>query len=148
MGLLAAADGGLVIADVSNPAKPLLVSQVRLDALTCFSDCYGPAAISVAIHDGLAYVGSANTVYERVFGFDYRTPTHPRLLSTASYGDSVNQGVLSFAFYQAEMFVGGRQIDITQPRNVIHLYYPGFPDGSGSLSFDAVRNSAISAHPR
>jgi hypothetical protein len=116
--------------------------------LTCFIDCYGPAAISVAIHDGMAYLGSANTVYERVFGFDYRTPTHPRLVSTASYGDSVNQGLLNFAFYQAEMFVGGRQIDISQARNVINLYYPGFPGGSGSLTFASVRNATVTTHPK
>jgi hypothetical protein len=148
LALLAAADGGLVIADVSNPAKPLLVSQVRLDTLTCFSDCYGPAGISVAIHDGLAYLGTANTVYERALAFDYRTPTHPRLVSTASYGGAVDQGLLSFAFYQAEMFVAGRQIDVTQPRNVINLYYPRFLGGSGSLSLVAVRNAALSAHPK
>jgi hypothetical protein len=148
LALLAAADGGLVIADLTNPAKPLLVSQVRLDALTCFSDCYGPAGISVAIHDGLAYLGTANTVYERVLGFDYRTPTHPRLVSTAAYGDAVDQGLLSFAFSQAEMFVAGRQIDVSQPRNVINLYYPGFPGGSGSLNLAAVQKAAISAHPK
>jgi hypothetical protein len=148
LALLAAADGGLVIADVSNPAKPLLVSQQRLDTLTCFSDCYGPAGISVAIHDGLAYLGTANTVYERALAFDYRTPTHPRLVSTASYGGAVDQGLLSFAFYQAEMFIAGLQIDVSQPRNVINLYYPGFPSGSGSLSLAAVQKAALSAHPK
>jgi hypothetical protein len=150
--LLAAADGGLVIADVSNPAAPLLVSQVRLDALNCFSDCYGPAAVSVGVHDGLAYVGSVNTVYARVFGFDYRTPTHPRLVSLASYGNSVDQAVLNFGFYQSDMFVGAgladRQTDVFQPRNVINLYYPGFSGGSGSLSIGAVQKVALSAHPK
>jgi hypothetical protein len=156
LALLAAADGGLVIADVSAPAKPLLVSQVRLDALNCFSDCYGPAAVAVAIHGGLAYVGSANTVYARVFGFDYRTAAHPRLVSMASYGDAVKKpAVLNFGFYQSEMFVGGsllavadRQTDVSQPRNVINLYYPGFQGGSGSLSLGAVRHSALSVHPK
>lgn len=152
LALVAAADGGLVIADVSNPAAPLLVSQVRLDALNCFSDCYGPAAVSVAVHDGLAYVGSVNTVYARVFGFDYRTPTHPRLVSLASYGNSVDQAVLNFGFYQSDMFVGAgladRQTDVSQPRNVINLYYPGFSGGSGSLSLSAVQKAAISAHPK
>jgi len=155
LALLAAADGGLVIADISNPAKPLLVSQVRLDALNCFNDCYGPVAVSVSVHDGLAYVGSANTVYARVFGFDYRTAAHPRLVSTASYGDAVDQSVLNFAFYQSEMFVGGsllavanRRADISQPRNVINLYYPGFPGGSGSLSLSGVRSVFTYAHPK
>jgi hypothetical protein len=150
LALLAAADGGLVIADITNPATPLLVSQVRLDALNCFSNCYGPAAVSVAFHGGLAYVGSVNTVYARVFGFDYRTATHPRLVSMASYGDSVDQAVLNFGFYQSEMFVGGslltvadRQTDISQPRNVINLYYPGFPSGSGSFSSIAAPNRPL-----
>jgi len=151
LALLAAADGGLVIADVSNPVAPHLVSQVRLDALNCFLECYGPAAVSVAIHDGLAYVGSANA-FARVFGFDYRTTAHPRLVSLATYGTAVDQAVLNFGFYQSNMSVGVSlappQTDISQPRNVINLYYPGFLSGSGSLSLVAVRNAALFAHPK
>src|SRR5260370_40034174 len=123
LALLAAADGGLVIADVSNPVTPHLVSQVRLDALNCFLECYGPAAVSVAIHDGLAYVGSANA-FARVFGFDYGTTSHPRLVSLATYGTAVDQAVLNFGFYQSNMSVGVSlappQTDISQPRNVIN----------------------------
>lgn len=150
LALLAAAEGGLVIADVSNPATPLLVSQVRLDTLDCFGQCYDPGAVSVTISGGLAYVGSTNTTYARVFGFDYRTPAYPRFVSTTSYGNTLDQAVLDFAFYQKEMFVGGVlygeadvQADVTQPRNVINLYYPGYPSGSGALNLAAVRKAAI-----
>jgi hypothetical protein len=153
--LLAAADGGLVIANMSNPAAPLLVSQVPLDALSCFTACYDPGAVSVAINGGLAYVGSTNTVYTEVFGFDYRTPAHPRMVSLASYGSAVDQSVLNFAFYNAEMFVGGnlfavadQEADVSQPRNVINLYYPGYPGGSGSLSPSAVRKSTVRFLPK
>lgn len=150
LALLAAAEGGLVVADMSNPATPLLVSQVRLDALSCFSVCYDPLAVSVAINGGLAYLGSTNTTYARVFGFDYQTPAHPRFVSTTSYGNALDQAVLDFAFYQTEMFVGGDlygeadfEADVTQPRNVINLYYPGYPSGSGALNLATARKAAL-----
>jgi hypothetical protein len=155
LALLAVTDGGLVIADITNPAAPVLVGQANISTLSCFVDCLNPAAVSVAIHGGLAYVGSVGTTYGEVFGFDYRSTAHPRLVSLMSYGDALDEAVLNFAFYQSEMFVGGslfaaidRRGDISQPRNVINLYYPGFPGGSGSLSFGAVRKAAIFAHPK
>ena len=152
--LLAAGDGGLVIADLSNPAAPLLVSQVPLDALSCFSVCNDLGAVSVAINGGLVYLGSTNTAGE-VFGFDYRTPAHPRMVSIAGYGSALDQSVLNFAFYKAEMFVGGnlftvadRQADVSQPRNVINLYYPGYPGGSGALNLAVARKAALSFQPQ
>jgi hypothetical protein len=74
------------------------------------------------------------------------------LVSLASYGNSVDQAVLNFGFYESDMFVGAgladRQTDVSQSRNVINLYYPGFSGGSGSLSLAAVQKAAISAHPK
>jgi hypothetical protein len=144
LALLAAADGGLIIADITNPAAPSLVGQVRVDSLGCFIDCLNPAALSVTIHGGLAYVGSVGVGYGEVFGFDYRTPAHPRLVSLMSYGGALDEVVLNFAFYQSEMFAGGslfavadRRADISQPRNVINLYYPSFAGGSGLFAASA-----------
>jgi hypothetical protein len=155
LALLAAADGGLVIADISNPAAPTPVSQVPINTLSCFADCLNPAATSVSVRGGIVYLGSSGTAYGGVFGFDYRIPAHPRLVSLMSYGDALDAAVLNFAFYRSEMFVGGslftvadRQSDVSQPRNVINLYYPGFPGGSGSFSHAVVTKGAIFIHPK
>jgi len=79
----------------------------------------------VAVHSGLAYVGSVGTTYAEVFGFDHRSPASPRLVSLMNYGDALDEAVVSFAFFQSEMFAGGslfaaidRRSDISQPRNV------------------------------
>jgi hypothetical protein len=150
LALLAATDGGLVIADITNPAAPAFVGQVRINTLSCFLDCLNPAALSVAIHGGLVYVGSVGTTYAEVFGFDYRSPASPRLVSLMSYGDALDEAVLNFAFSQSEMFAGGslfaaidRRTHISQPRNVINLYYPSFSAGSGLLSASTLAKRAI-----
>jgi hypothetical protein len=137
---LAAAESGLVILDITNPAAPVTLSQTPIDALTCFAACMNPAASAVGVYGGLLYVGSVGTAYGTVFGFDARVPSHPRLLSMQPYGGALDEEVLNFAFYRSRMFVGGdltavadRQSDITQPRNVINLYYPDFLHGSGAF---------------
>lgn len=125
-----------------------------MDTLSCFSDWLNPAAVSVGIDGGLVYVGSVGTTYGEVFGFDYRTHAHPRLVSLMSYSGALDEAVLNFAFYQSEMFVGGnlfavadRRSDISRPRNVINLFFPGFPGGAGSVSRAAATTSAVSTHP-
>ena len=62
----------------------------------------------------------------RVFGFDYRQPAHPRLVSEASYGDAIAESVFAMAFSNSDMFIAGDlfsdrvfHVDITQPRNFI-----------------------------
>jgi hypothetical protein len=139
---LAAAESGLVILDITNPAAPVTLSQTLIDALTCFVDCSNPAATAVGVYGGVVYVGSFGTIGAKVFGFDTRVPSHPRLVSMRSYSIALLDEVLAFAFYQSKIFVGGdlfeyvadRQADITQPRNVINLYYPDFVNGSGTFS--------------
>ena len=136
-------------------SAPVLVSQIHMDTFSCFSDCLNPAAVSVGIAGGLVYVGSVGTTYGEVFGFDYRTRAHTRLVSLMSYGGALDETVLNFAFYQSEMFVGGnlfavadRRSDISQPRNVINLFFPGFPGGAGSVSRAAATKSAVFTHPK
>jgi hypothetical protein len=140
LALIAATDGGLIVADLKNPAAPTLLGQARIDSLSCFFDCLNPAALSVSIYGGIAYVGTTGTAYAEVFGFDYRLPANPRLVSLMTYGGALDDAVLDFAFYQSEMFSGGTLFalaDISQPRNTINLFYPGFPSGSGMPSANA-----------
>jgi hypothetical protein len=128
--LLAAADGGLVIANMANPSAPTLAGQVPLDTLACFSDTSNgaPGLVSISRNNGIAYVGSTN-MFGAVFGFDYRQPQHPRLVSAASYGDAILETISVFAFSGPNALVAlGDKIfeaDITQPRNFIrHMCLP------------------------
>ena len=146
LAFLAAAESGLVILDVTNPAAPVTLSQVPLDVLSCFAGCQNPAATSVAVYGGLLYLGSVGAGAGSVFGFDYKVPSHPRLVSLQPFGGELDEAVFNFAFYKTNMFVGTdlfavvSQADITQPRNVINLYYPDFTNGSGSFT-SAARGS-------
>jgi len=157
--LVAATDGGLVIVDLSTPSKPNLVSQINLSTVACMNACDvsagPPAAVSIGVNNGIAYVGGVGTIYGMVFGFDYRVPAYPRLVSSMGYGGALDEEVLNFGFYQTQMFVGGfigavaaRQVDISQPRNVINLYYPGFSSGSGQLKIRGGGPRATSFHPK
>jgi len=133
--LLAAADGGFVVADMTNPAAPVLTGQVPLDTLSCFADIDpadgSPGLISISLNDGIAYLGSAN-LYGRVFGFDYRQPAHPRVVSAAFYGNAILESVFAFAFSGSNVFAAGDlfddqvfEADVTQPRNFIrHMCLP------------------------
>lgn len=141
LALLAATDGGFAIADIGNPAAPVLVGQVPLAELACFSDLDpadgAPGLISISVNNGIAYLGTTN-MFGRVFGFDYRQPTHPRLVSTAFYGDAILEFVSVFAFSGSNMFIAFGDVildvDITQPRNFIrHMcFLPPFGSNAGA----------------
>jgi hypothetical protein len=137
--LLAAADGGFVIANMANPAAPGLVGQVPLGTLTCFSDTLNgaPGLVSISLNNGIAYVGSTN-MFGAVFGFDYRQPAHPRVVSAASYGNAILETVSVIAFSAPNMFVArGDKVfeaDITQPRNFIRQMCLPPPFGSSAVS--------------
>jgi hypothetical protein len=142
LALLAAADGGLLILDMTSPSAPVVISQTNIGALSCTYLCdpsYVPAALSIGVNGGIVYVGTVNTMYGLVYGFDYRVPAHPRLVSAMGYGGALTDAILNFGFSQSQMYVGGsfpggtyQQIDISQPRNTINLFYPGFSNGSGA----------------
>jgi hypothetical protein len=135
LALLAAADGGFVIADITNPAAPVLAGQVPLAALDCFAALDSvdgaPGLVSISLNNGIAYLGAAN-MYGRVFGFDYRQPAHPRVVSSAIYGNAILESVLVFASSGSNLFVAGDmfyddvfEADITHPRNFIrHMCFP------------------------
>lgn len=166
LALLASTDGGLVIATMTNPASPTLAGQFPLEALSCFAALDAadgaPGLISISLNGGIAYLGSAN-MYGRVFGFDYRQPAHPRVISAGFYGNAILESVFAFAFSGSSILVAGDlfddqvfRADITQPRNFIrHMCYPppfgsnagtAFPEVKRSLSVPGTWNSK--AHPR
>ena len=154
LALLAAADGGFIIANMANPSAPALAGQFPLDSLSCFADLDptdgAPGLISISLNNGIAYVGSTN-MYGRVFGFDYRQPAHPRLVSAALYGDQILESVSVFAFSGSNMFVGvGDKVldaDIMQPRNFIrHMCLPPPFGSNAGMAFPEVkRTSSVSS---
>lgn len=144
LALLAATDGGFVIADLTNPSAPVLAGQVPLAVLTCFADLDPvdgpPGLISISVNNGIAYLGGAN-MFGRVFGFDYRQTSHPRLVSEASYGDAILESVFAMAFSGSSMFVAGDlfsdrvfRADITQPRNFIREMCLPPPFGANAVT--------------
>jgi hypothetical protein len=155
--LLAAADGGFVVANMANPAAPVLLGQVPLAELDCFEDLdpsYPPALVSVSINNGIAYVGSF-AMSGRVFGFDYRQPTYPRLVSASSYGGVIDESVLTFAFVGSNLYVAGDftqngtdsvfVADITQPRNFIRQMCSPPPFGPNAGTASAMVKQSPSA---
>jgi hypothetical protein len=146
LALLAAADGGFVVADITNPAAPVLGGQFPLAPLTCFSDLppaednYPLGLVSVSLSNGIVYLG-ASGLYGEVFGFDYTTPSRPRLVSVADYGNAIEEAVYSLSSFQSNLFVGGDmfydrvyQAGITQPRNFIRHMCPPPPFGSNAVA--------------
>lgn len=147
LALLAATDGGFVIANVTDPSAPFLAGQYPLSALACYADLAAglPGIVSISSKGGIAYAGTANLNAE-VYGLDYTNPAHPRLVSVADYANILDNVVLSFAFDQSDLFVGGdlyydevRRADISQPRNFIrHMCLPPAFSGSALSPFPEV----------
>jgi hypothetical protein len=86
-------------------------------------------------------------MYGVVFGFDYRQPAHPRLVSAAFYGNAIVESVLAFAFSGSQIFVAGDmsydlayEADITQPRNFIrHMCSPPPFGTSAGVNFPELQ---------
>ena len=159
--LLAADALGLVIADISNPSRLTQISQTTLESYNPFPDRTdeGPRgiALSVAVQDGIAYVGTGNSLGV-VFGFDYSVPANPRLISMTPYGEFIDSLVTGFAFVGNDLYVVGglgeftvmAQADNSNPRNAINLCYPPLALRSSTFaSARGRRNSKASfQHPK
>jgi hypothetical protein len=140
LALLAVLEKGLVIVDVSIPSNPQIVSQTGLDSYYPFSpglSLLQNRASAIAALGKIAFVGAfnfdpsdpPNNGNGMVYGFDYRQPQHPRLVSLAAYANVVSGGITSLYTTGTSLFVAGEsvgliQADISQPRNTINLFYP------------------------
>lgn len=137
--LLAALETGLVIVDLSNPLQPQILSETALDSDdpfdAGFSDFQNRAAM-VARQNQIVFVGVNNFGPDPedsngnggVYGFDYRQPQHPRLISSSVLATGLNGEVTSLFVLDSSLFVSGDltglvRLDIANPRNTINLYY-------------------------
>ena len=135
LAFLAADSAGLVIADISNLWQPKQISQTTLESWNPFPYFLdeGPRslALSVAVQNGLVYVGTANSL-GLVFAFDYAQPIRPRLVSMNAFGEFIDTLVSGFSFLGNDLYAFGGlgvdddivQSDNSAPRNTIDLYYP------------------------
>jgi len=150
LALLATADQGLVIADVTNPAQPVQVGQGIVPA-------YGGIPAS-AMADGItllnkvAYVGTWQDA-GFLYGFDYSTAAHPRLVSVMPEGGQICDFVLTLQSSGTDLFDGGVleafpfvDIDITRADNVIN-YYPMFASAISSAQGNPCDDAARAAQP-
>jgi hypothetical protein len=114
-----ATPAGLATVDVADPDAPNVLARVALQGIYPYGDRYEPGtACSVAIHRGIAYVG---TLYANgmVHGFDVRDPAWPRLVSLSAHSSVIMASVPALAFHDRWGFVGGVVVDAAQPRNIV-----------------------------
>ena len=117
---LAATELGLATVDLSDPAHPVPLAMQRMPATDPYRWVNFPmASFSVALHQGIAWVGSVWAV----FGFDVRVPAHPRLVARAGTGGNVFalafDGARTFAMGALLFGRGMLELDTSQPRNVL-----------------------------
>jgi hypothetical protein len=123
--LVAAADQGLAIVDITNPSSPVVVSTTPLNMPQIFGGRPAPVlAVTVEARSSIAYLGAFQN-NATLFGFDYRQPAHPRLVSLASFGTGTDESLISLRAGGNSLFVGGDmavffQTDLSQPGNVIN----------------------------
>jgi hypothetical protein len=137
--LLAALESGLVVVDLSNPSIPKIVSETQLDSDDPFEaglSGFRSRAVTVSVSDKIAFLGINNmdpngldNGFGSVYGFDYSRPSNPRLVSSARFTPAENGTVNSVLvagtnLYASGFAVGILQVDISNARNLIDLYYP------------------------
>jgi hypothetical protein len=163
--LLAAREYGLVILDITNPAAPFLLGKAGVDMPDPFSayPLMYNKAFAIAVKNKIAWIGihnlddsdTPNEGGSEVLGFDYRDPSHPRLVSRNSYGPSYTF-VWTLANSPAGLicgcFVSLLALDTTQPLNAIgsfELPEPlRFSQKAGSISPSLSAHPAASSAPR
>lgn len=140
LAILASLETGMVIVDLTNPTSPSVVSTTPLDLnnpfQSFFSSFQNRAAV-VALQNKIAFVGvdnfdpsdDPNNGNGAVYGFDYRQPQHPRLVSLSAHaygtaGQITSLLITGTSMYASGQYVGLIQLNIGQPRNSINQYYP------------------------
>jgi hypothetical protein len=134
--LLAADALGLVIIDISNPGQVKQLSATTLppsNPFPSYATIGSPTlAVSVAIQNGLAYIGTAVTptgaddgALDALSAFDFGTPTSPRLVA---FRRQLTDGITVITPSANNLLLadGGlvTEFDNSLPRNSIEIYAP------------------------
>lgn len=139
LALLAAREYGLVILDIGNPALPAVVGKASVDTTNPFVSSYlmYNKAFAISVVNKIAYIGINNFDSTEIsqngstgiFGFDYRDPHHPRLVSRNSFGN-IDTFVWTLANSPVGLICGCSSsllaLDTSQPFNSIGSF--GLPD--------------------
>jgi hypothetical protein len=142
---------GLAILDISNPSKPVLLSTTSLSRIDPFYyDNPVNQALSVAVNNGLIYVGTIND-NGIVFGLDCKNLASPRIVSIYAYGDFISTWIGAMLFSGTDIFVGGSlgfaypltQADISQPFDSINQVFP--PLALQSIPLNQAQHSLAKA---
>ncbi len=151
LALLATADQGMVIVDVTNPAQPAQVGQAIVPA-------YGFTTASatvdgITLNNKVAYVGTWADG-GNIYGYDYSTPAHPRMVSIMPEGAVICDFVLTLQNDGTDLFDGGAldgapvvDIDLSHPRNVIN-FYPIFAKWISNAASNPCSDSSAAARSR
>lgn len=136
LALLAAWEGGLVIVDLTNPSQPVVTGQSTLGTDEPYAISVPlNKAYSIAVINKIAYIGVNNfDPYENngqasIYGFDYTSPAHPRLVSMGAEDyEFIDDGILSLRAIGTKLFAGVEdplsiELDAGQPRNTINLSF-------------------------
>jgi len=138
LALLAAWEAGIVIVDCTDPVHPVVTGRAKLDTIDPFKTVTAELlnhAAAITLSGGIAYIGVDNfdpnsppsNGNATIYGFDYRQPNEPRLVSLSASGTVVRNGIITIAANASSLFAGGDiaifQMDITNPRNTINLFY-------------------------
>lgn len=158
--LLAADALGLVIVDISNPAQVRQLSVTPLPPFNQFpaSGTIGSStlAVSLAIQNGLAYVGTAVTpvgaddgAVDALATFDFGTPTSPRLVGFQRQL-TFNITVITPSANNLFLADGGllTEFDNSLPRNSIEIYPPPAALAQSIAAQSARGQSTAYLHPK
>jgi len=115
-----ATSNGLAIVDVSDPAHPSVRAELCPPDWYPFSG-YRP---SCGVQRVVANADLVWTFGSYLAAWDLRDPSRPRLVSLASFNHGGDVAVESPYAYLAQPIGTVLRVDISRPRNVIHLLYP------------------------
>lgn len=133
---LVAAQDGLLIVDLNNPANPQLLSKTTLNNDQGFAIAAANKVAYLGIYDLLNTSGIAAYGYAAILAYDYQDPNHPRLVSQSFNGQAATflsslwmSGTqqLFAAAYSPPPFtspVAMKTFDVSQPRSVIDWPIP------------------------
>ena len=136
LALLAAWDAGLVIVDLTNPSQPKVVGQAGLgtDLPYASQSVLLNKAFTITVLNKVAYVGvlnfdpNENNGEASIYGFDYTTPSSPRLVHLDVHSNTESDGIITLRAVGSKLIATSAlplllELDASLPQNAINLFY-------------------------